>query len=270
MVLFLCVVWLIPTIGLLVGSLRPESATRNSGWWSSLLRPFQDDQWTWSNYSTVLEGGGMANAFLNSFIVTLPATVIPILIAAFAAYGFAWKPFRGSEWVFTILIALLVVPLQVTFVPLLRFYSIIGIEGTFLSAWVTHSTFAMPLAIYILRNYIGSLPRDLIDAARIDGASDYQIFWRVVLPLSLPAVAAFSIFQFLWVWNDLLIALVFLGGTPDVEVVTVNLAGLVGTRGQDFHVLTAAAFVTMTVPLIVFFSLQRYFVHGLTAGSVKE
>lgn len=269
LVFFLCLSWMIPTIGLLVGSFRPEEATRNSGWWSALANPLEMTQWTVSNYETVLFSGGMANAFLNSLIVTLPATVIPILIAAFAAYGFSWKEFRGKEVIFTVLITLLVVPLQVTFVPLLRVYSMIGIEATFTSVWLTHTMYAMPLAIYIYRNYIGSLPRDLMEAAHMDGANDYQIFWRIVIPLSVPAIAAFAIFQFLWVWNDLLIALVFLGGTADVEVVTVNLAGLVGTRGQDFHVLTAAAFITMTVPLIVFFSLQRYFVEGLTAGSVK-
>lgn len=268
-VVMLCLLWLIPTIGLLVESFRPQQATQTSGWWTALASPLDQATWTVSNYTSVLFSQGMANAFLNSFVVTLPATVLPIVMATFAAYGFAWKEFKGKETLFVVLIGLLVIPLQVAFIPLLRLYSTIGIAGTFASVWLTHAMFAMPLSIYILRNFIAGLPRELIEATRVDGATDFQTFWKIVIPLSVPAIASFAIFQFLWVWNDLLVALVFLGGTPDVQVVTVALAGLIGTRGQDFHILTAAAFVTMSVPIIVFFSLQRYFVRGLTSGSVR-
>ena len=257
--------WTIPTIGLLVSSFRPEEAVRTSGWWTQITTPLQ---WTFENYTSVLEGG-MAEAFVNSLAVSIPATVIPILAAAFAAYAFSWMDFRGREVMFVIFVALLVVPLQVALVPLLRIYSSMGLNGTFLAVWLAHTGFGMPLAVYLFRNYMGSLPREVIESAKVDGAGHFQTFWRLIIPLSVPALAAYAIFQFLWVWNDLLVALIFLGGSPDVEVVTLNLAGLLGSQGQAWHLLTAGAFITMTVPMIVFFSLQRYFVRGLTAGSVK-
>jgi alpha-glucoside transport system permease protein len=261
----ICVLWTIPTIGLLVSSFRTEEAVRTSGWWSQITTPLQ---WTFENYSTVLEGG-MASAFVNSLAVSVPATVIPILAAAFAAYAFSWMEFKGREVMFVVFVALLVVPLQVALVPLLRIYSGLGLTGTFLAVWLAHTGFGMPLAVYLFRNYMGSLPREVIESAKVDGAGHFQTFWRLVVPLSVPALAAYAIFQFLWVWNDLLVALVFLGGSPDVQVVTLNLRSLLGSQGQAWHLLTAGAFITMTVPLIVFFSLQRFFVRGLTAGSVK-
>ncbi|MEX2618757.1 MAG: carbohydrate ABC transporter permease [Egibacteraceae bacterium] len=268
--LFLIILaWTVPTIGLLISSLRTGEAVSTSGWWTVLLSPLDYTQWTLENYDQVIFGGGMGNAFINSLVVAIPATVIPITIAAFAAYAFSWMEFRGREVIFVVFVGLLVVPLQVAFVPLFRVYNILGWNGTFLAVWLAHAGFGMPLAVYLFRNYMGSLPREVIESAKVDGASHFQSFWRLIIPLSIPALAAYAIFQFLWVWNDLLVALVFLGGQSDVEVVTLNLANLVGSQGQDWHLLTAGAFVTMTVPMIVFFSLQRFFVRGLTAGSVK-
>ncbi len=264
----ICALWTIPTIGLLVTSFRDEDVVGNSGWWTALANPLDFTQWTVENYSEVLFGSGMANAFINSLVVAVPATVIPILAAAFAAYAFSWMRFPGRELLFVLIVGLLVVPLQVAFIPLLRLYGNLGLTGTFAAVWLAHTGFGMPLAVYILRNYMASLPREVIESAQVDGASHFQIFWRLILPLSVPALAAFAIFQFLWVWNDLLVALIFLTSRSN-EVVTQNLARLTGEFGQDWHLLTAGAFITMIVPLIVFFSLQRYFVRGLTAGSVK-
>ncbi|MBW3659760.1 MAG: carbohydrate ABC transporter permease [Actinobacteria bacterium] len=262
-------IWTVPTIGLLVSSVRSPDAVRTSGWWTALANPFDFTQWTLANYDQVLFGSGMANAFINSLVVSIPATVIPIAAAAFAAYAFSWMEFKGREVLFVIFVGLLVVPLQVAFIPLLRVYGNFGLNGTFLAVWLAHAAFGMPLAVYLFRNYMGSLPREVIESAKVDGASHFATFWRLIVPLSVPVLAAYTIFQFLWVWNDLLVALVFLGGQADVEVVTLNLANLVGSQGQAWHLLTAGAFVTMVVPMIVFFGLQRYFVRGLTAGSVK-
>lgn len=266
--LVIILLWTIPTLGLLISSFRSADAVRTSGWWTVFANPLDFTQWTLENYSQVLSGG-MANAFVNSLTVAVPATVIPIVIAAFAAYAFSWMEFPGREVLFVVVVALLVVPLQVAFIPLLKVYGTLGWNGSFLAVWLAHAGFGMPLAVYLFRNYIGSLPREVIESAKVDGASHFQTFWRLIIPLSMPALAAYAIFQFLWVWNDLLVALVFLGGQPDVEVVTLFLANLLGSQGQAWHLLTAGAFITMTVPMIVFFSLQRYFVRGLTAGSVK-
>jgi alpha-glucoside transport system permease protein len=214
-------------------------------------------------------GNDFYGSLLNSLTVTIPATIIPILIAAFAAYGFAWMNFPGRRFWFIMVVALLVVPLQIALVPVLRDFAGMDLNGTFLGIWLAHTGFGLPLATYLLFNYIRGLPRETLEAAFIDGASHFTIFTRLILPLSIPALASFAIFQFLWVWNDYLVALIILGPDPDVRVVTMTLASIVGTRGEDWHLLTAAAFISMLVPLIVFFGLQRYFVRGLLAGSVK-
>ncbi len=280
-ILVVVLIWLLPTLGVLVTSFRPEALVDTTGWWTAVGHLFDSSQWTLENYRTALDAGGFGNAFLNTLAVTIPSTVIPITIAAFAAYAFSWMEFRGRYVLFVAVVALLVVPLQMALIPILRLYTggatvgglqilpDLDLAGTFLGVWLAHTAFGLPLAIYLLRNYIGSLPSSIVESAKIDGADHFTIFWRLVVPLSVPALAAFAIFQFLWVWNDLLVAYVFLGGTEDVRVLTVALANLVGARGENWHLLTAAAFITMLLPLIVFFALQRYFVRGLTAGSVK-
>jgi alpha-glucoside transport system permease protein len=269
-VIGICLLWSLPTMGMLVSSVRNPALITKSGWWDGLLHMFDGSQWTLSNYQTVLSTEGMGAAFLNSLIVTLPSTVIPITIAAFAAYAFAWIPFRGRGILFTIVIALLVVPIQMSLIPILRLYSGASLYGTFLGIWLAHTAFGLPLAIFLLYNFISQLPRDLFESASIDGASHYQTFIRVVLPLSVPALGAFAIFQFLWVWNDLLVALVFLGPGADVRVLPTALLTLTGSRGGQWHILTAGAFLTMLVPLGVFLLLQRAFVRGILAGSVKS
>jgi alpha-glucoside transport system permease protein len=342
-------VWTIPTIGLLVSSIRTREDIQSSGWWQIFphrewkvtekleIGPDVDRQgvmtfaeasgtfqelrtgvtsadgntrvqwignrrtgyvevqervWTMrtnftlENYQNVLtgkqyevrqpdgsiqivQGDNLSNAFLNSLTVAVPSTVIPILIAAFAAYGFAWMKFPGRRALFILVVAMLVVPLQVALVPVLRRYVALELNGTFLGIWLAHTGFGLPLATYLLYNYISQLPRDILESAFIDGASNYTIFVRLILPLSVPALASFAIFQFLWVWNDYLVALIFIGGKPDVQVLTMRLAEIVGSRGADWQLLTAGAFISMLLPMIVFFSLQRFFVRGLLAGSVK-
>ena len=263
--LALCLFWLVPVIGLLISSFRPREEVLGTGWWTVIANPLAfTQQVTLENYVEVFEAG-MGPAFINSFVIAVPSTVIPILGAAFAAYAFSWMRFPGREALFILVIMLLVVPLQVAFVPLLRMFVGMGIQGTFLSIWLAHSTFGMPLAVYLLRNYIGSLPREVVESAKVDGASHFQVFWRLILPLSVPALAAFVIFQFLWTWNDFLVATIFLRPRP----LTVELVQLVSQFGAEWHLLMAGAFVTMIVPLIVFFTMQRFFVRGMTAGSVK-
>jgi alpha-glucoside transport system permease protein len=217
----------------------------------------------------VVPGDNMSSAFMNSLAVAIPSTVIPILIAAFAAYAFAWMKFPGRRWMFIMVVALLVVPLQIALVPILRDYKALNLNGTFLAIWLAHTGFGLALATYLLYNYISSLPRDILESAFIDGASHFTVFTQLILPLSIPALASFAIFQFLWVWNDYLVALIFLGGNPEFELVTQRMAAIVGSRGSEWHLLTAGAFVSMVLPLLVFFSMQRYFVRGLLAGSVK-
>ncbi|MFZ8995319.1 MAG: carbohydrate ABC transporter permease [Firmicutes bacterium] len=229
---------------------------------------------TLDNYVEVLTSEGIGQSFLNTFVVTIPATVIPITIAAFAAYAFAWMRFPGRQFLFVVVVGLLVVPLQMSLIPLLRMYNNIGAlldvsAKSYVGIWLAHTGFGLPLAIYLLRNYIRSLPRDIIESARMDGASHFQTFTRVVVPLSVPALASFTIFQFLWVWNDLLVALVFLGKGDDQIVLTSKMRELLGSRGDNWEILTSSAFISIIVPLVVFFALQRYFVRGLVAGSVK-
>ncbi len=346
--LFIVLIWTIPTLGIFVSSFRTRGDIQTSGWWTVLphkawettatLSPtdlgldpngvmnvegvtgtfeelrqgvqsgdtrviwignkrlgrieVQKQKWavnwdfTLENYQQVLSGkeiqftnadgtvetipgDNMVGAFLNSLAVAIPATIIPILIAAFAAYAFAWMRFPGRRILFIMVVALLVVPLQIALVPILRDYNTLQLNGTFLGMWLAHTGFGLALATYLLYNYISTLPRETLESAFIDGASHFTIFIRLIMPLSVPALASFAIFQFLWVWNDYLIALIFLGGNPETKVITMRLADIVGSRGNDWHLLTAGAFVTMILPLIVFFSLQRYFVRGLMAGSVK-
>jgi alpha-glucoside transport system permease protein len=280
-IIVIVLLWIIPTLGVLISSFRPADLVETTGWWTVFSHPFRLSEWTLENYRQALSTGGFGNAFLNSLAVTIPATVMPITIAAFAAYAFSWMEFRGRYVLFVVVVGLLVVPLQMALIPILRLYTggaAIGnlvlfpdldLGGTFLAVWLAHTAFGLPLAVYLLRNYIGNLPSSIIESAKIDGADHFTIFWRLIVPLSVPALAAFAIFQFLWVWNDLLVAYVFLGGTPENRVLTIALQQLVGARGENWELLTAAAFISMALPLVVFFSLQRYFVRGLTAGSVK-
>jgi alpha-glucoside transport system permease protein len=268
-VVLICVVWTLPTVGMLISSFRSANDIRTTGWWTVLAHPFEVSQWTMANYTQVLTADGMANAFINSLIITIPATIIPITLAAFAAYAFAWMKFPGRDLLFAVVVGLLVVPLQMSLIPLLRLYTGLNLNGTFLGTWLAHTGFGLPLAIYLLYSYIAQLPRDLFESAAIDGASHFTTFVRLVLPLSVPAIASFAIFQFLWVWNDLLVSLVFLGTSEEVIIVTARLTAMVGSKGEAWHLLTAGAFITMLIPLTVFFALQRYFVSGLLAGSVK-
>jgi alpha-glucoside transport system permease protein len=265
--LVIAVLWTIPTIGLLLSSFRPERDVKRTGWWTFFTNP----DLTLENYTEVLFGGSqpLINYFVNSILVTLPAVVIPIILATLAAYGFAWTHFPFRDTLFVGIFALQIVPLQVALLPLLEIFVGTGLNNTFWTVWIAHSTFALPLAIFLLHNAIREIPTELVEAARVDGAGHVRIFTTIMLPLMKPAIAAYTVFQFLWVWNDLLVALVFAGGTSDVAPLTVRVADLAGSRGTEWHLLASGAFVSMIIPLIVFFALQRYFVRGLLAGSVK-
>lgn len=231
-------------------------------------------RFTLDNYREVLRAEGIGASFINSLTVAIPATIIPILVAAFCAYALAWMPFPGRAILIAVVVGLLVVPLQMSLIPLLKLYNGVGAffgvpAKTYVGIWLAHMGFGLPLAIYLLRNYMAGLPREIMESARVDGASDFDIFVKIILPLSFPALASFAIFQFLWTWNDLLVAMVFLGTGNDELVLTGRLVNLLGSRGGNWEILTASAFITIIVPLIVFFSLQRYLVRGLLAGSVK-
>ena len=260
--LAIALLWTIPTLGLLVTSFRVESDVAESGWWTALSSPL----FTGYNYVTAIETG-LGGNFLNSVVITIPAVVIPIALALLAAYAFAWIPFKGREVLFVAVFALQVVPLQVTLIPLLTLYVDLGIAGSFWAVWLSHSMFGLPLAIFLLHNFMKDIPASLIEAARMDGAGHVTIFFRVLLPLLVPAIAAFMVFQFLWVWNDLLVALTFAGNSA--SPLTAAIADLSGTRGNAWHLLAPGAFIAMAVPLAVFLGLQRFFVRGLMAGSVK-
>ena len=263
----IAILWTTPTLGLLVTSFRPELDIRRSGWWTTFFTP----DLTLENYSEALFGSStnLVTFFVNSLVITLPAVIIPISIALLAAYAFAWIDFKGRSTLFVAVFALQIVPIQITLIPLLSQYVDWGISGSFWTVWLSHSMFALPLAIFLLHNFMKDIPPSLIEAARMDGAGHVKIFFQVLLPLLVPAIASFAIFQFLWVWNDLLVSLTFAGGLPNVAPLTVRVAELAGSRGGDWHLLSAGAFISMIVPMIVFLSLQRFFVRGLLAGSVK-
>ncbi len=346
--LVLCVLWLVPTVGVFVSSFRTRDDVQTSGWWTmfphkewttvehidiprsvdpngqmtfagatgtflqlreGVVNPdgrrvvwlgnkrrgevvVQELKWTANthftlgNYADVLtgkeyqvvdanghkytlKGDDLSGAFVNSMAVTIPAVVLPLTIAAFAAYGFAWMRFPGRKFAFAAMVALLVIPLQIALVPVLSDYVHLRLNGTYLALWLAHTGFGLPLAIYLLYNYIAGLPKEILEAATVDGASHVRIFATIVVPLAVPVLASYAIFQFLWVWNDYLVALIFIGAQPDVQVLTMRLAEIIGSRGSDWHLLTAGAFVSLVLPLVIFFSLQRYFVRGLIAGSVK-
>jgi alpha-glucoside transport system permease protein len=260
----IALLWTIPTIGLLITSFRPQIDALRSGWWEA----FKEPNFTLDNYRDVLGSDQpIAQSFVNSIVITVPAVILPLVLASLAAYGFAWIDFRGRPALFVGVFALQIVPLQVALIPLLTDYVDFGFSGTFWPIWISHSVFALPLAIYLLNNFMKEIPRELVEAARVDGAGHVKIFFQVLMPLLTPAIAAFGIFQFLWVWNDLLVGLTF--GSTDTKPITVVIADLVGTRGSAWHLLSAGAFVAIILPVIVFVSLQRYFVRGLLAGGLK-
>jgi len=262
----LCVLWMIPAVGVLLTSFRTESQAQSTGWWT-VFTNFGNYGWTAQNYSDAWTNAELGPAFLNSLAIALPATFIPILIAAFAAYAFTFMDFKFRDTLFIIIVSMLVVPNYVAFVPILKVYAATGLKG-FPVVWLAHIGFGMSLAIYLFRTYMSTLPRSVIESAKIDGASDYQIFYKLVLPMSVPVLASFAIFQFLWVWNDLLVALVFLG-PGDKAPITVATSQLMGQRGDGWNLVTSAGILTAILPIIIFLAMQRYFVRGLTAGSVK-
>jgi len=266
-ILLLTAIWMLPVLGLLVNSFRPALEMSDSGWWTALAPPYT---FTLENYFDVLfQTAGMGRSFLNSLFIAIPSTLMPILIAAFAAYAIAWLEFKGKFFIFIVIIGLLVVPLQMALVPLLKLYTTIDFNGTFHGIWLAHAAFGLPFSVYLLRNFFGNLPQEMFEAARVDGASHPQIFFRILLPTSGPGLGVLVIFQFLWVYNDLLLALVFLGGSPDVAPMPVTISNMLTSYGQNWEKLTSASFISMLLPLIIFLSLQQFFVRGITAGSIR-
>jgi alpha-glucoside transport system permease protein len=268
-VLILCFLWIVPVIGLLLTSFRPRDDANSSGWWTLFWTPSAWSRMTFDNYTEAIDRGGLGEAFVNSLAITLPATFIPVLVAAFAAYAFTFMEFKGRNVLFLAVVSLLVVPNYIAFVPILRIYGDFQLAGTFPAVWLAHIGFGMSLAIYILRNYMATLPKSLIESAKIDGASHFQTFFRLVLPMSVPALAAFAIFQFLWVWNDLLVALIFVGPGDNAPITVALRNNLMGQAGSGQHLITAGGFLSMVLPIVVFLAMQRFFVRGLTAGAVK-
>jgi alpha-glucoside transport system permease protein len=275
-IVLIVIAWLLPTLGMLVNSLRPAADVANTGWWTALS---PTARFTTDNYVHIFNQAGLGNAFLNSLFITVPATVIPVAIASFAAYAFSWMSFPGRNLLFVILVGLLVVPLQATIVPVLNVFKTVGITGSnsglaqtlpFLGVWLAHTGYGLPFAVYLLRNYMGGLPREVFESAAIDGAGPATAFFRLALPMSVPAIAALTIFQFLFVWNDLFVAIVYIGATNGEHLpLTATLANLTNSLGGDWQYLMAAAFISMALPLVVFFAFQRYFVRGITGGAVK-
>ena len=260
--------WITPLIGLLITSFRSRDDQAEGGWWRIFTDPASIGRLTLDNYQNAIEGRNLGDAFVNSLAIALPATFIPLLLAACAAYAFTFMQFPGRDTLFIIVVTMLIVPNFVSFVPILKIYRDLGMGGTFPAVWLFHIGFSMSLAIYVLRNFMSTLPSSVIESAQIDGASQFQIFWRLVLPMSTPALASIAIFQFLWVWNDLLVALVFLGPGEKAPL-TVTVSQMVGQQGQGQELVTAAGFFSMIVPIVVFLSMQRFFVRGLTSGAVK-
>ncbi|GCF09519.1 carbohydrate ABC transporter permease [Dictyobacter arantiisoli] len=265
-VIALALIWSVPTFGLFVSSFRPASLITTTGWWSGLIPPWN---FTLQNYIDVLQAQGLGQAFVNSLIISIPGTFLPMIIAAFGAYAFAWMKFPGRDFFFMGIVALLVIPTQIALVPVLKLFTDIGLTGEYAAVWLAHTAFGLPFAVFLLRNFFAALPSDLMESAHIDGASHWRIFWSIIIPLSVPSLASLGIFQFMWVWNDLLTSLIFLGGNPQRAPMTLSIANLVDSYGSNYPVLTAAAFLSMALPLVVFFALQRYFVRGILAGSVK-
>jgi alpha-glucoside transport system permease protein len=263
----LMALWLVPTLGLFVNSFRPAADVQRTGWWTSLAPPWD---FTLANYEHVLARSGLGDAFINSLFITIPSTVIPVMVAAFAGYAFAWMNFPYKNAIFVAIVGLLVIPLQSTLIPVLRLFAQTGIAGEYMAVWLAHTGYGLPFAIYLLRNYMGGLPREVFESAAIDGASPATAFFRLAIPMSVPVLASLAIFQFLFVWNDLLVSLIYIGPTNAENLpLTVVVASLVSSLGGETHFLTAAAFITMALPLVVFLALQRYFVRGITGGAVK-
>src|SRR5262245_4341293 len=266
-VVALMIIWAVPTVGLLVSSFRPQAVLSTSGWWHAFFPPYQ---FTLENYRDVLSQSGIGQAFINSLFIAIPATLIPLFVAAFAAYAFSWMEFPGRDVLFVIVVGLLVVPLQTTLIPILKAFADWGLTGQFLAVWLAHTGYGLPFAVYLLRNFMGSLPRAVFESAAIDGANHVTSFFRLAIPVSVPAFAALAIFQFLFVWNDLLVALIYIGlANSDNLPLTATMANLVNSLGGGWYLLGAAAFLSMALPLAVFFGLQRYFVRGIVGGAVK-
>jgi alpha-glucoside transport system permease protein len=260
----IALLWLLPTFGLLVESLRNSSNYASGGWWQAIAHP---EQLTWSNYSVLLKNHAITSSFFNTIKITLPATILVVLIGSAAGYAFAWLEFPGRDWFFIAVVALLVVPIQIALIPVIKLYNTLGIQGSLISVILFHTAFGLPFAIFLLRNFFAGIPRDLMEAARMDGASEGRIFFRIILPLGLPAIASLSIFQFLWVWNDLLVALIFT--SPANQPLTVAISSQTRQFGSSISILAPGAFLSLIVPLIVFLAFQRFFVQGTMAGSVK-